>query len=318
MESELDRDFEALVRKSGTVFVTNVGNGPEEMVLAIATPTLKKTQVATQADLVAAGYVRVDGMKRAETDRDRLKEALARAEQLLATAYQESSARHQVLIEENEALKGRVQQLEAARTAEQEGIAARNENEPVASNPYLAGDEAQQGARHAWAHGWKLRDVLISQSNRVKGQEEQLRGLEERRAALEVQAQGLMRDKAALQSHVQAVQAERQSLLLQLQDRETLRVDLEARLAAVTRQAAQQDESAHIVREEVGRLESERSALLERYTLQSSRLQKIQAAYQRLLLEAPHSSICSRVTGENGGGCDCWLLKYGYAALESR
>lgn len=316
MESE--QDFEALVRKSGTVFVTNVGNGPEEMVLAIATPTLKKTQVATQADLVAAGYVRVDGLKRAEADRDKYKDALSQSEQALATAHQEMAARQKVLLDENEALKARVAELEAVRAAEQEGIAARNEGHPASANPYPAADEVKKPARHAWGHGWKLRDVLLGLNERVQALTAEVAALAERKSVLEEAVQGLQRDKAALQSHIQGVQTEKQTLILRVQDVDAARRELEVKLLAQGQQSAQHDEAARIVREEVGRLEAEHTALLERYTLQSSRLQKIQAAYQRLLLEAPHSPSCARASAPNGAGCDCWLLKFGYAALEKR
>ncbi|MDB5101922.1 MAG: hypothetical protein JWM80_6343 [Cyanobacteria bacterium RYN_339] len=312
METD-EKDFEALVRKSGTVFVTNVGNGPEEMVLAIATPTLKKTQVATQADLVAAGYVRVDGLKRAEGERERLKEALATTERHFATHVDESGKKAFELQTEIDALRARVTKLEAAKAAEQEGIAARNANEPASPNPYANADEAP---RQAWGHGWKLRDMLLALNERVRGLSDQLRAALDAKKALDEQIRSLQTDKAALQSHLQALQAERQTTLLKLTELDAYAKDREAHAQLLGARAAQHEDAAGVVRGEVARLEAEHTALLERYGMQSGRLQKIQAAYQRLLLEAPHSATCTRVTG--AGGCDCWLLKFGYAALEQR
>jgi hypothetical protein len=312
METD-EKDFEALVRKSGTVFVTNVGNGPEEMVLAIATTTLKKTQVATQADLVAAGYVRVDGLKRAEGERERLKEALATTERHYATHVEESGKKQFELQAEIDALKARVRVLEAAKTAEQAGIAARNASEPATANPYPADDDAP---RQAWTHGWKLRDMLLALNARVREQADQLRAALDAKAQLEDQIRALLTDKAALQSHLQALQAERQTTLLKLTELDAYAKEREAHAQLLSARAAQHDEAARVVRGEVSRLEAEHTALLERYGLQSGRLQKIQAAYQRLLLEAPHAPTCARATG--AGGCDCWLLKFGYAALEQR
>jgi hypothetical protein len=310
METD-EKDFEALVRKSGTVFVTNVGNGPEEMVLAIATPTLKKTQVATQADLVAAGYVRVDGLKRAEGERERLKEALASTEQHFATHVEESTRKHFALQAEIDGLKAQVQKLEAAKAAEQEGIAARNAGEAAATNPHAA-----EAPRQAWAHGWKLRDMLLALNERVRALSEQLRAALDAKAAAEEQVRGLLTDKAALQAHLQALQGERQALLLKNAELDAYAKEREAHAQLLGARAAQHDEATRVVRGEVTRLEAEHTALLERYSLQSGRLQKIQAAYQRLLLEAPHAPSCARATG--AGGCDCWLLKFGYAALEQR
>lgn len=308
MDSE--QDFEALVRRSGTVFTTNVGQGSEEMVLAIATPTLKKTQVATQADLVAAGYVRVEGLQRVEAECGRLEALLLEAQQHHATVHQESAARQKQLLEENRALERRVQELETLRAAEQAGIAARSEGAHASTNPYLGGDEAP---RLAWNHGWKLRNVLLTQDERLQAQADELRVLDERRRLLERQVEGLARDKAALQAHVQAVLAEKQAQAVELQAVDAARQDLEAKLRTMGQQATRHGEAARIVRDEVGRLEAEHTALLERYTMQSGRLQKIQAAYQRLLLEAPHSGSCAR---EQGATCDCWLFKFGYAAIE--
>jgi hypothetical protein len=310
MESD-EKDFEALVRKSGTVFVTNVGNGPEEMVLAIATPTLKKTQVATQADLVAAGYVRVDGLKRAEGERERLKEALATTEKHFAAHMEESTRKQFELQAEIDALKARVHTLETSKAAEQEGIAARNAQEPATANPH-----ADEAPRQAWAHGWKLRDMLLALNERVRTLSEQLREAREAKAGLEEQIRALQTDKAALQAHLQALQGERQALLLKQTELEAYAKEREAHAQLLSARAAQHDEATRVVRGEVTRLEAEHTALLERYSLQSGRLQKIQAAYQRLLLEAPHAPTCARATGT--GGCDCWLLKFGYAALEQR
>ena len=158
--------------------------------------------------------------------------------------------------------------------------------------------------------------MLLALNERLRVMGEDQRVANDARKGLEEQVRALQTDKAALQSHLQALQGERQGMLLKLQELEAFAKDREAHAHLLSARAAQHDESTRVMRQEAARLEAEHGSLVERFTMQSGRLQKIQAAYQRLLMDAPHSPNCARMTG--AGGCDCWLLKFGYAALEQR
>jgi hypothetical protein len=167
MDSELE--FTQLVRKSGIVFTTNLGQGVEEWVLAIATPTLTKTQVATQADLVAAGFIKVDALKRLEAERDRLMELLKAADEHRQAMNADKQAREaelraleEAIAKEREVLDARARKGEAWKKAEHEGVIARTKGEPVEACPYdEAGDDVAREGHQAWRHGWRLRDVLL-------------------------------------------------------------------------------------------------------------------------------------------------------------
>lgn len=164
MDSE--QDFRQLVRQSGILFTHNVGQGPEEWVLAIATPTLSRTQVATQADLVVAGFVRADGYRRLEAERDRLLQLLEAAERQRMGLVQERQAREVTLAE----LDARARLAEAWKAGEQAGIVARNLDTPLAANPHdlESPDPAVREAHQAWRHGWRLREVLLDLNTRLK------------------------------------------------------------------------------------------------------------------------------------------------------
>ncbi len=171
-----DPEFTQLVRKSGIVFTTNVGQGQEEWVLAIATPTLSKTQVATQADLVAAGFIKVEALKRLEAERERLLELLKAADEQRQAMIADKHAREAELrtleethVREREELEARARRGEAWKKAELEGVTARTRGEALAANPYVeADDEAAKEGHQAWRHGWRLRDVLLDLNVRLK------------------------------------------------------------------------------------------------------------------------------------------------------
>ena len=125
MDSE--QDFRELVRQSGVLFTHNVGQGPEEWVLAIATPMLTRTQVATPADLVVAGYVRADGYRRMEAERDRLVQLLEAAERHRLALAAERHTQAAMIGD----LDQRARVAEAWKSGEQAGIVARNREEPL-------------------------------------------------------------------------------------------------------------------------------------------------------------------------------------------
>jgi len=164
MDSE--QDFRQLVRQRGILFTHDVGQGPEEWVLAIATPLLTRTQVATPADVLAAGFARAEGHRRLEAERDRLVQLLEAAERqrlALAQAHQERG-------EAIAALEARVRLAEAWKTGEQAGIVARNLGTPLDANPHDATspDPAVHEAHLAWRHGWRLREVLLDLNGKYK------------------------------------------------------------------------------------------------------------------------------------------------------
>ncbi|MEB3328895.1 MAG: hypothetical protein VKQ33_06650 [Candidatus Sericytochromatia bacterium] len=160
---EPDRDFQALVRRSGILFTTDVGQGPEEWVVAIATPDLVRTQVATQADLVAAGFVRAEGLHRLEAERDRVAALLTAAEERLEAA----AAGREAWQAERQALEARARRGELWRQAEHEGVVARNRGEGPEANPYGIEDPGDEIGHQAWRHGWRVRDTLITLNERV-------------------------------------------------------------------------------------------------------------------------------------------------------
>lgn len=171
-----DQEFTQLVRKSGIVFTTNLGQGQEEWVLAIATPTLSKTQVATQADLVAAGFIKVEALKRLEAERERLLELLKAADEQRQAMIADKQAREAeardrdaAWAKEREELDVRTRRGEAWKKAELEGVTARTRGEALEANPHAeAGDEVEREAHQAWRHGWRLRDVLLDLNVRLK------------------------------------------------------------------------------------------------------------------------------------------------------
>ena len=195
MDSDLE--FTQLVRKSGIVFTTNLGQGHEEWVLAIATPTLSKTQVATQADLVAAGFIKVDALKRLEAERERLLELLKAADEQRRTLIAEKQAREQALrdleatrVREREELEARARRGEAWKKAELEGVTARTRGEALEANPYEeGGDDVAREGHQAWRHGWRLRDVLLDLNVKLKEANATIATRDARIAALEQDAE---------------------------------------------------------------------------------------------------------------------------------
>lgn len=216
MDSE--QDFRQLVRQRGILFSHDVGQGPEEWVLAIATPMLTRTQVATPADLAAAGFARSDAQRRLEAERDRLVQLLEAAErQRLAIA-----AAHQARGAELEALEARARLAEAWKAGEQAGIVARNLETPLEANPHDAEspDPAVRELHLAWRHGWRLREVLLDLNGKYK---EALAGSQavtgaqealavEAKAAREAQARAEAEARAAAQEAAEL----RQGLAAQL------------------------------------------------------------------------------------------------------
>ena len=195
MDSDLE--FTQLVRKSGFVFTTNLGQGQEEWVLAIATPTLSKTQVATQADLVAAGFIKVEALRRLEAERERLLELLSSADAHRQAMNAERQARESALrdleqahLRDREELAVRARRGEAWKKAEIEGVTARTRGEALESNPYAeAGDEVAREGHQAWRHGWRLRDVLLDLSARLKETQDTLAARDALLATLQAELQ---------------------------------------------------------------------------------------------------------------------------------
>ncbi|MEB3197811.1 MAG: hypothetical protein VKP62_11465 [Candidatus Sericytochromatia bacterium] len=157
-------DFQSLVRQSGIVFTADVGQGPEEWVLAIASPNLARTQVATQADLVAAGYIRQEALVHLEAERERLTALLHTLEEQRASLQAQRRGHDEALAE----LERRVRRAEIWRQAEHEGVVARNRGDAPEANPYRAEDEVDELGGQAWRHGWRVRDTLIGLNDRIR------------------------------------------------------------------------------------------------------------------------------------------------------
>lgn len=190
-----EQDFRSLVRQSGIVFTTDMGQGPEEWVVAIATPDLVRAQVATQADLVAAGFIRAEALRRLEVERDRLTTLLKAADERLATLNVERAGWQS----SRAALEARARRGELWRQAEHEGVVARNRGEGAEANPYGADDPIDEVGHQAWRHGWRVRDTLITLNERVRRLQD---GLDEARATMaEV--------RATADARVAAMEAER-------------------------------------------------------------------------------------------------------------
>lgn len=211
MDSETD--FQALVRASGIVFTTNVGQGAEEWVLAITTPTLKRTQVATQADLVSAGFIRVDALKHLESERERLTGLLAVTNAHIQTLNVERQAREAAI----QALDLRARRGEAWKRGEHEGVLARNQGSPVEANPHAADapDDAERDGHQAWRHGWRMRDTLLDLSERLRAEREghqvtvdRLDALETAWRALEAGYHQAVVERDALAERVDGAEAE--------------------------------------------------------------------------------------------------------------
>lgn len=162
MEPELD--FQTLVRQSGIVFTTDTGQGPEEWVLAIATPNLSRTQVATQSDLVAAGYIRAEALKRLEAERDRLSTLLRVADEHISSLNEDKTTLHAQLKDTEQ----RAKRGEIWRQAEHEGVVARNRGEALEANPYAGDDPVSEVGHQAWRHGFRVRDTLIGLNERIR------------------------------------------------------------------------------------------------------------------------------------------------------
>lgn len=222
MDSDLE--FTQLVRKSGIVFTTNLGQGQEEWVLAIATPTLSKTQVATQADLVAAGFIKVEALKRLEAERERLLELLKAADEQRQAMIAEKQAREQELrgfeaarAREREELEARARRGEAWKKAELEGVTARTRGEALEANPYEeAGDDAAREGHQAWRHGWRLRDVLLDLSAKLKDTQGELAAREAQVRTLADEAEAARRELMAGQGRVAVSEQEAAALRTQL------------------------------------------------------------------------------------------------------
>lgn len=167
--------FDTLVRQNGAVFRPTPD--ADELVVTISDLSLCGSQIATEADLMLAGYVRqkrlaeaegaiarleaeraeaeaqADVALRAQRDehdavRERLAVRLARAEQALEVAQGELAA-----------LRARLAHSEAVVAAEVAGIQARDRGEPIERCPYDEGEGAAE--RQAWRNGHQKRDVLL-------------------------------------------------------------------------------------------------------------------------------------------------------------
>ncbi|MEB3222625.1 MAG: hypothetical protein VKS61_11155 [Candidatus Sericytochromatia bacterium] len=198
---EPDQDFQALVRQSGIVFTTDVGQGPEEWVVAIASPDLVRTQVATHADLVAAGFVRAEGLLRLEVERERLTKLLATAEERQAAHLAELDAWQA----ERRELQARARRGELWRQAEHEGVVARNRGDGPEANPYGVEDPVEEVGHQAWRHGWRVRDTLITLNERVRRLQE---ARDDERAAdvdrlQEAEARGAQADAAVAGARIE-------------------------------------------------------------------------------------------------------------------
>lgn len=188
MESDLD--FQTLVRQSGIVFTTDTGQGPEEWVLAIATPNLSRTQVATQSDLVAAGYIRAEALKRLEAERDRLSTLLRVADEHISSLNESKTGVQQQLND----MEQRAKRGEAWRQAEHEGVVARNRGEDVDANPYKEQDPISEVGHQAWRHGFRVRDTLIGLNERIRNLGETLDATRQSHAEEVSQLQQNLRD----------------------------------------------------------------------------------------------------------------------------
>lgn len=221
MDSDLE--FTQLVRKSGIVFTTNLGQGQEEWVLAIATPTLSKTQVATQADLVAAGFIKVDALKRLEAERERLLELLKAADEQRQAMIADKHAREAELrafeearAREREELEARARRGEVWKKAELEGVTARTRGEALDQNPYAEhGDDVAKEGHQAWRHGWRLRDVLLDLNLRLKEAQGAIAARDQLLATL--QAEQTTARAALGQAEAQAAAAEHEAATLRAQ-----------------------------------------------------------------------------------------------------
>lgn len=168
--------FDTLVRQNGAVF--RASPEADEQVVTISDLNLSGSQVATEADLMMAGYVKRARLTEAEA-------ALARAEAERAEVAAQADAEKRALAAEHDAvrerlatrltrlqqdledtrgdlaaLKARLAHSEAVVAAEVAGIQARDRGEPIEGCPY-GDDEDHAAERQAWRNGHQKRDVLL-------------------------------------------------------------------------------------------------------------------------------------------------------------
>jgi hypothetical protein len=129
-------------------------------------------QVATHADLVAAGFVRAEGLRRLEAERDRLATLLSAAEERQAGFQAEQESWRA----ERRELEARARRGELWRQAEHEGVVARNRGDGPEANPYGIEDPVEEVGHQAWRHGWRVRDTLITLNERVRRLQEAREG----------------------------------------------------------------------------------------------------------------------------------------------
>lgn len=298
---ETDLEFQELVRKTGILFSTNVGQGLEEWVLALTTPTLQRTQVATQADLVAAGFIRKQALERLESERDRL-----------LALFKANEERRLQLQSEKDALEVRLRVAEVWKKAEQEGILARNRSALIDANPYFGEDDVQREGQTAWRHGWKLREVLLDQNDRLKRLQATYQDLKAAHASGEAEYRALAAAQATMQAAFVASQADHAMEVADQQARLMATAQVHHTALALREELGRQHEQVMRYQAEIGRQRDATAQADARAAHEEARVQRLEQALRFVWQEAPHGASCAQVlvrTSDDPAApvaCSCW------------